>query len=495
MPPGSIRNPEREPSSGVQTPIGEPLRLGRVARAKRLLTRVPRFSRLGLGRAPLLSAPSMRRGSSRGSTVEVRTPRRVAAAGVWCASRPCLCRATPRSMPPGEREQAGHPARYYLRYLSCQGAHYTSRQAPELQKQSSEMIHIPPSAQDFYDQEDIVAKLYTLHSLETRSPYRPALASASMPFWHRISAAIENLPEEHQPGAMALFANSFYLTQPMMDAGWQCLAALLCQYLDCDLTALPARVAFFQQRDEVFLEHFQRVNNLPGREDKGRFPPLHTPEAFVSAADPASHDHSTAQQLFDRPYWVLLTDLSMSGTTVNSDLDKLESVRRKHSLRLRETQVIVCTVVLTSDARTRILGKTASSNLHYAYYLDESLKLTSEECALFACDATRNRVLSLCEWYYKTIFIHDPDQGQAIEDSQSRFHVDMRYGFAGGAYALVTHANCPNNSVPLLWHNPASSLFVPPYRGPWPRLLPRVVSAAHSLVPPLNSANPETPHL
>ena len=61
---------------------------GRVARPREISSGVPRLSRLGLGRAPLLPASPKRRGNRMSSTVEVKTPRLVAPSEVDYAARP-----------------------------------------------------------------------------------------------------------------------------------------------------------------------------------------------------------------------------------------------------------------------------------------------------------------------------------------------------------------------------------------------------------------------
>ena len=73
---------------------------------------------------------------------------------------------------------------------------------------------------EFYDEEDIIAKLHHIQELTTRSHYIGWIGETP-DFIQRIEQAVTALPAKHQKAALALFANTTYLPRSLLDEAWR----------------------------------------------------------------------------------------------------------------------------------------------------------------------------------------------------------------------------------------------------------------------------------
>lgn len=329
----------------------------------------------------------------------------------------------------------------------------------------------------FLDAEEIVAKVQHVQDCETFSPFEP-LGNAGATFYERIEHAQRALSlldpsPRHQRGALALFANVIYLGRPILNDAWRFLYRRLSDYITLPPDEILRASAMFEL-DNQLLGEFVAANNIRERLDTDVFPRIHSVRELVMSLESllASPDKSlleTLHQVFIRRYWILLTDLSLSGTSVTSCLERLHQLATL-GRDVCPLPVLLCQVQ-TIDSQRTVRG---SENLRRvpvirALYLDERYKVGHSECVLFS-DAVHEEVKGCCQMFHERVVKKDPDFAATLSLSDN----DMTYGFKQGGWTVVTSHNAPENGPPLIWYPEGRSRDLFSYIGPLPRRRSRI---------------------
>lgn len=325
------------------------------------------------------------------------------------------------------------------------------------------------------EQEEIIQKITMVDNLEKLSPYPNPLAQGD--FWSRISRACEYVPEEYHFYAQALFANVVYIPSLVLDEAWRYCLREVCRLSKINKDNFLSQVVLFGE-DSDLVRRFCYANNLWGRLDLDKQPRSPRVGDFVKDVllswllhrDPIlselyEHLNKEITCFIKRRYWLLLVDNALSGISLKTELEKILNLAQ---LVNPDVEIYVMVQIITSDAlktvKETIRNSEKSIKIIEAIYLDESYKINSDNCKLFASQETLKGVRELCKWFADEILNKDERYNSAKRLSGD----NLEFGFRASGLTLVT-PNCPSNSIPLLWYYRRSV-----YEGPYPRVESRV---------------------
>lgn len=305
------------------------------------------------------------------------------------------------------------------------------------------------------EDEHLVGKLKLAEMLERTSPYR----EMATPTEHRIAAAFGAIPEHLQQAALAIFANILYIPKQMMNDSW----AYVWQNYLSSLPSVPAFEEFLfleLDRDQI-RDEFYRANNLFGRlQDNLPWRSMHDIIDGLMALEQRRLDEDLARQfvqLLSRKHWVLLVDLSLSGTSAASELARIAAV---HSLweDERVSRPVALLQLATEEASTVLAS--GEHDFRRGIVVPNCFALSKPDYSLVRDIALVQQMREVCRWFART---HVQSSGYRLAD-MSRTDEDVAvYGFGKSGWNVVTHKNTPNNSLPILWFKPPNGAYEPPY--------------------------------
>jgi hypothetical protein len=134
---------------------------------------------------------------------------------------------------------------------------------------------------------------------------------------------------------------------------------------------------------------------------------------------------------------VLVDDFSGSGDTLITALDKYKEMICHYTDK--EIKVVLFSACCLEEARPKIQDKIKDLNLKIEYFPGEVLyeeeKIFSDKSRYFSDPKDREFMRSVFETYGSKLLKNNP------------------LGYNGSEVAIVFEANCPNNSLPILWSN------------------------------------------
>jgi hypothetical protein len=331
------------------------------------------------------------------------------------------------------------------------------------------------------EEENIIHKIQAINYLEKIDPYPHYLASDS--YWNRIDRALNYIPEKYHDYAISLFANVIYISSMMLDEAWRQCFKELKRYTGYKLNEenlFSEALIIGEEHDLV--KRFCYANNLFGRLDIDKIPRSGSVEGLIKDIllslllsnfieekdyrDLIKEYQDLIRSYLKRPYWILLTDYVLSGTSLVSDAKRIIKISK---ICNPQTKIIILAQIITSEALDKINKEVPNQiKIIYAIYLNENFKINSDDCKLFIKKDTLKMVRELCEWFATNILIKD----KRYDDSRKLSGDDLRYGFKASGLTLVT-PNCPSNSVPLLWYYKKEGKEGD-YEGPYPRVESRI---------------------
>jgi len=326
----------------------------------------------------------------------------------------------------------------------------------------------------FLDAENIIAKLHLLMQQERSDPYSNRQVQQA-DLRDRIQTSLSYVPPHLRQYILALFANTIYFTKA---------------YSNSVLSHLLNRVLYREkltrdsfERNSLVLEvdptgivnEFLRHNAFSGRLDKSKFPRKQQVSEFIKAAIQDEGDESI-QGFLSRKYWLVLTDNSLSGTSLVSDLKKLIRLAQEKE---KDPQYIVLIRTLAYPAKSSIEREFAELierkrlRFEFGLYLDKQYSVTDilpkDKCRLFSSQDTLDGVIDSCRWLTaQDGYIND----FTLADHKHNSGCDMTFGFKKCGLTFVSVENCPSDSLPLLWYR-NSDIYVSPF----PRVLSRTGGA------------------
>ncbi len=324
---------------------------------------------------------------------------------------------------------------------------------------------------NFYDREAVIAKVQAIHELEAASRYEHVEGDAR--YWQRVLKALEFFPEPLHGAALAVFANVVYVGSAMLDESMRFLARSVADRCEGRGWAVPTDVHVFSTDDHGLAEDFYRLGSNCGwvaRLDDGPLRTMRTVSQFLEKVETLPSAPAdvveTVRLLLRKKLWVLLTDNTLSGGSVSADFGRLAELRDLLFGPDEARPHVGVLAQLATEEAVKQLGMTVNSDdrwLECGLVFDNSFKVNHPDCMLFAEASTGRQVIELCDWF-ATVFV--PRQlvlgTSAANDlalqptlqlhREAGGDAQFKYGWRDGGYTIVTHRNCPTNSIPLLWY-------------------------------------------
>lgn len=315
--------------------------------------------------------------------------------------------------------------------------------------------------------EHLIGRLKLVELLEHQSPYQLSADRVE----RRFSQALTGLPENFRHAALAIFATTLYITQPMLDHAWKYLWSI---FTDGGARRIDPRNLLILELDRDQLrDEFYRSNALPGRlQDNLPWRSTHDIIDGLRSLASGTMDAQLAESFVDflrRPTWILLADLSLSGTSAKSELDRLHRLRALCGLD-QNVEILALVQVLTDDAAA-VLSNANFTHIA-AVRIPGDCALANDEYSLIGTSALVNEMRGLCRWFATN---HVLPSGYRIAELAREDGDVAVFGYGKRGWNVVTYRNAPNNSLPVLWFRPPDDRYLPPFERidsrigqPWP---------------------------
>lgn len=351
--------------------------------------------------------------------------------------------------------------------------------------------------------EPLVGRIHLIEQLESLAPYS---AADSRTYFHRIRDSLKQIPEEHRHAALLVFCSVLYYPTTILDDIWRFLWSELNRLRIRGISEKDfiSELQFFEVDPAGMTNHFAHLNAISGRLDTETNARVNDIASFVqllrnlSNTDQALQGYATEEVrlLAKKKTWVILTDKSLSGHSLANDTRRfMELASYFNEIAGAEIQIVVLAQILTSDARQYVCKECDLANHSFVTLLggseiDATCKVNSPSCRLFVTPEERRQVDRLCNWFAQVYLIPDLD----LDRMRVKSGDNLEYGYRGCGLTICDSANCPTDSLPILWYESEKGRHpdrVPPYKGPYPRTHSRIGGQKRS---PIGSKLEEIPN-
>ena len=339
------------------------------------------------------------------------------------------------------------------------------------------------STSQFYEEEDLLAKIQELERLERSSHYRNVTGGV----WKRMQAAVRTLDEEFREAALALFSSTIYLDEPILDSALRLVIAetgKICRDRSLD-PSLHAHILCVDHQDMV--EKFYQLGPEAGwtsRQSNKLQLNIRTCKQLLQAlhSHQGSHNHDLTE-LFQRKIWFLVTDNALGGGSVRSDLRRLNELLILLDKK-DQIEIFLCCELLSTQAIALLNPLIERTNIIYGLLFTDEFQIPSPRCKLFHDPSQLQAVRHFCEHFSRKHFEHPHEnfkdtitafRARKRKEPYEQLHFewetsDFAFGWDDCGFTIVTHRNAPTNSVPALWY-PCLAMDSPdiPYIPPFPR--------------------------
>ncbi len=341
------------------------------------------------------------------------------------------------------------------------------------------------------DHSELVARSRLLSIIEDTDKYNNSHASISQ----RIREALENLqahPEvksEWLDAALIAFGSTIYFPTKMLRATLQYLFLKLEEEIGSDRAPnqnIIEKFHLFTNDPGALNEEFFRRNGVHGRLDQdkharvGGVADLGSRVADLLHKLPTKIENARAElgMIFDRNVWVLLADQSLSGHSLEGDLEKLLWIMNiVEEIDPRQRKIVALCQVMTNTAHRNLMKngeikraiRSGVVTLHSAIFLGEEHNVLSSECIQTMNENTRSSLLELCRWFAQEYIVEDKRYGRMLRKSGD----NLEYGYRRAGLLIARQENCPTDSLPILWYEGTGKAGIS-YQGPYPRVNSRI---------------------
>lgn len=342
-----------------------------------------------------------------------------------------------------------------------------------------------------FDHSELVSKTRLLSIIEDTDKYNGAHASISQ----RIREALNDLQShpdvkpEWLDAALVAFGSTLYFPTEMLKSTLRYLFLKL----EDEISSTQENVENIIEQFHLFTndpgalnEQFFRHNGIHGRLDQdkharvGGVADLGSRVADLLHQLPMKIENARAElkMIFDRKVWVLIADQSLSGHSLEGDLDKLLwMLQIVESCDPQNRKIITLCQVMTNTAQRNLLNNSkikqairdGQIKVDAAIYLGEEHCVLSPECGQTMNERTRQALLELCRWFAAEYIVEDSRYGRMLRKSGD----DLEYGYRRAGLLISRQENCPTDSLPILWYEGTGKAGVG-YRGPYPRVNSRI---------------------
>jgi hypothetical protein len=319
------------------------------------------------------------------------------------------------------------------------------------------------------EQEHLIGRLKVTELLERQSPYREVPERVE----RRFSQALQMLPEDLREPALAVFGTAFYITRQMLEDAWRYLWSCLCTRLG----NVPRQedVLMLELDRDLLRDDFYRANSIIGRLEQNL--PFRSAQDIVDAlmqleaGPPPPELRAAIASIARRPYWILLTDMCMSGGSASAELRRLRRLSRLLDPSADATLVALVQVV-TDHAYDRLIA--AKADFLSAIRVPASCALTAPNYSLISDLSLAAQIKNLCQWFAETHILTTTYRLAELSRRDNNPAIAY-YGYGELGWNIITHKNAPNNSLPILWFRPPTDAYRPPFERidsrvhpPWP---------------------------
>jgi hypothetical protein len=324
---------------------------------------------------------------------------------------------------------------------------------------------------EFLDKEDIIAKIQYLERVTHRHPYKP-WEDKTTSFSTRVTAAINKLPEEYRKAGLALFANIIYLPEPILDEAWREVIFSLEKLYNNKSTLQFSDNLYFSVDNPGLITEFSHLARIECREDHDVNPDFSTISDLIESLYNILNVKETSTNIADiytlmkKKNWVILSDNSISGGSLLSDLKKLLKIRDilfpsglvpsfvHDDIGFTIPEIYVAIQITTEQALASLKDIIPIDNVVYGLKFNDDVRIISDKCKLFYSEDTLKEVRKLCEWFGNQCF-----RNQYSTKYKKRIEVHVKkggkdnysYGWLDCGYTIVTQENAISNSIPLIY--------------------------------------------
>ena len=310
---------------------------------------------------------------------------------------------------------------------------------------------------DFLEANHLIGRLKLIELLERQSPFRDLKESVE----RRFSLALSRIPSEHQEAALSIFGSTIYIPRQMLDDTWRFLWTAF-QHSMKDLSAEPEQALVLELDRDQLRDDFYRANSMVGRLQDNL--PWRSPSDIIDVLTHLDGLNETLRhELFvalSRPVWLLLIDITLSGTSALSELKRLRDIARILFRDGEPTKVASLIQVATEPALSQL--RQADVDYWAAIVIPSSCALARAEYSSIGDASMVEAMKRACAWFAEEHVI--PSRYRLAQMAKDQNDVNIaRYGFGGDGWNIVTHKNSPNNCLPLLWFKPPTEKYNPPF--------------------------------
>jgi hypothetical protein len=308
---------------------------------------------------------------------------------------------------------------------------------------------------DFLENQHLIGRLKLIEILERQSPYRDLPDRVEK----RFSQAIKFIPSEFQEAVLALFASTLYIPKQILDDAWRYLWSSLGK----ENRTVPSNedLLFLEVDRDLLRDEFFRANSLAGRlQDNSPWRSTHDLVDSLMNIEGGQIPSEIRRDFLDllrRPLWVLLIDLSVSGTSALSEVQRLSLVA---SLLSPRPKITVLVQLATDEALSSICS--AVPSCHCAIRIPSTCALNSREYTLIKDNELVEKMREACVWFADHYVLATNYRLARLSRESSDKSIAV-FGFASRGWSIVTYKNTPNNSLPLLWFRPPKDGYLPPF--------------------------------
>jgi len=310
---------------------------------------------------------------------------------------------------------------------------------------------------DLLESEHLIGRLKLIELLERHSPYRDLRDGVE----RRFSQALRVIPNEFRQPAIAIFGSVQYISQQMLFDAWRHLWSLLNRE-SRDIPSLEDILFLELDRDQL-RDEFYRANSLTGRLQDNL--PWRSTHDIIDALMNLESGRMAPELLESfvgltkRRCWVLLIDLSVSGTSAISELRRLHKIR---SLFFEDSEIeIVALIQLATDKALAELSSSGYS-YHCSIRVPSFQALSDTNYNLYGNSSLQQSMRDVCKWFAEE-HVLTTDYRLATLSREAKDPDIAAFGFGKSGWSIVTYRNTPNNSLPILWFRPPGDSYRPPF--------------------------------
>lgn len=308
---------------------------------------------------------------------------------------------------------------------------------------------------DVLEAEHLIGRLKTIELLERESPYRNVPERVD----HRFAHAMKAIPAELRTAALATFGSVKYMNRSLLDDAWR----YLWTSLDTSVRRLPTltNIVFLELDRDQIRDDFFRANALAGRlQDNFPWRSAHDITDALMNLEKGELRPELGQELITylgRELWILLIDISLSGTSAVSEIRRLTTLRSKFFPHAKG-RTLALIQVATEDALAAINSEGHEAKA--AVHIPRSWALADPQYSIISDPTLVADMRSLCAWMAECHVLKSDYRLSQLARVDPNVGL---YGFGGRGWPVVMHRNTPNNSLPVLWFAPPTAAYHPPF--------------------------------